>query len=211
MTNRRDVIKGGVAATTVFFGAGGAMAATAARAEGHAGAPPPGEPVHRINDVIFDSRFAPARVFGAAVESRGLPTHAFEGDVTAFWYRRLDPAWKKGPYTVAGMTGEGALFVLERLAWEKGMAVAFRARHVPNAKGGVDHRFEGVGRLISGAAQLDAGWAAAMAELVGQCPVTCGTTAVLSTTTDHREDWPGHEPLVSWIIAPGGRTAFPRT
>ena len=216
MTNRRDVIKGGVAATTALFGAGSAIAATGAKAgamAGERGQPPvPGELVHEIHDIIYDRQFGVAEAFAAAARNRGLAAHAIEGDVTWLWYNRLDAAWKEGPRTIAGMTGHGALFVLERLAWEKGMVVAFRGFHVPNAKGGIDHRFEGPGSLISRTAQLDDAWAEAMAELIVHCPVKRGAKALLSTSTGGTMDWPfKDEGLVSWIIAPTGRTAFPRT
>lgn len=212
MTNRRDVIKGGVAATTAFFGAGSAIASTGVKTASKSGQPAAGVPLHRVSDIIYDQRFPQAQTFASAAQDHGVTTHAIEGDVTSLWYHTLDAAWKEGPQTIAGMTGHGVLFVLERLAWEKGMTVAFRAQHEPNAKGGTDHRFEGPGSLISRAAQMDEDWPRAMAELVSVCPVKRGVRALLSTTTpDMGGEGATNETLVSWIIVPTGRIQFPRT
>jgi hypothetical protein len=41
----------------------------------------------------------------------------------------LRAAWTKQPVAIAGLTAHGPLFCLERLAWDHGMRVVFRAEH----------------------------------------------------------------------------------
>jgi hypothetical protein len=53
--------------------------------------------------------------------------HGFDGDITNIWYHDLQPRWQKAPAAIAGLTAHGALFCLERLAWDVGMRVVARA------------------------------------------------------------------------------------
>ena len=53
------------------------------------------------------------------------------GDMTRFWYDDLYHRWRQAPVAIAGLTAHGALFCLERLAWEKRMRVVYRREHSP--------------------------------------------------------------------------------
>lgn len=90
--------------------------------------------------VIIDSRHAPAGDFGARAAVQGIPVRAIEGDITHVWQTELRALWKTGPTAIAGLTERPALFLLERLAWDHGLRVAFEAEHRPHPGGHAAHR-----------------------------------------------------------------------
>src|SRR5690606_22514159 len=85
-----------------------------------------------LDAVIFDSRHAEARDFGARAGFLGAPLRAIEGDITALWQSELRSRWKSTPAAIAGLTERPALFLLERLAWDHGLRVVFEAEHESN-------------------------------------------------------------------------------
>lgn len=116
MIDRRSLLQGGLALSSLPLVAplslSGARTAHA-RALEHPG----------LYKVLFDQRFAASREFGRDAQIAGHPVHGFNGDITDVWYRDLNPRWKTGPAPIAGLTAHGALFCLERLAWDVGMRV----------------------------------------------------------------------------------------
>lgn len=110
MQSRRQVLKGAAVGLVLPVVGTSAIAAPAA-----AGSP--------IDLAMFDARFPEARLVGAALSRRGARTFGFDGDVTSFWYGRLDPQWRNADVGLAGVTTERALFVLEQLSWARGHRV----------------------------------------------------------------------------------------
>src|SRR5580658_2190210 len=79
--------------------------------------------------VVFDARFTVSVAFGSAARSIGMTTNSIHGDITDLWFHDLDARWGKSTVAVAGLTAQGAIFCLERLAWDHGMRVVFRGDH----------------------------------------------------------------------------------
>ena len=120
MINRRQVLQSGLAATSLPLVAGVSVVSLQSahfKALEHPA----------LYRVLFDQRFAASREFGREAHWRGLNAHAFNGDITHVWYHDLHPRWQHGPAAIAGFTAHGALFCLERLAWDVGMRVTHRA------------------------------------------------------------------------------------
>lgn len=88
----------------------------------------------RFYKVVFDHGFPASVQFGMEMERLGATVHGIRGDITDLWFRDLYYRWKQGPAAIAGMTAYGALFCLERLAWDSGMRVLSRTDH-PAADG----------------------------------------------------------------------------
>jgi hypothetical protein len=153
--------------------------------------------------VVYDTRFAAAAEFARRAAARGLAVHAMHGDMTRFWYDDLYHRWRSGPAAIAGLTARGALFCLEQLAWDQRMRVVFRAEHSV-AEACVAHRFEGPAALVTAAAEAASGpaWAAAMADVVVQCPRARLERATASAMTTPMSTAPLAEPLFSWVISP---------
>ena len=103
--HRRDVLKAsGAGALTVAWPRAGYAAAAA-------------------GGFVVDTRFRAAE---AAHAPLGAWRQEIDGDVTALWVDRLDRAWRRPGPALAGITGEDALFVLERLAWDRQRRVVLR-------------------------------------------------------------------------------------
>lgn len=193
MTSRREFLKAGLAASAWPI---------AARAD--IAAPQPAVAAISIYKVLYDTRFPASVEFARRAAGRGLAVHAMAGDMTRFWYDDLYHRWRKEPAAIAGLTAEGALFCLERLAWELGMRVVYRGEHTPGAGACVAHRFEGPAQWLpaAAAATTDAAWAAALADVVVECPRGRVQRHAAHSLTARAAAAPSSEVLFSWVIAP---------
>ena len=192
MTSRREFLKVGLAASALPVAARAAFAADPAAAT---------VPLYKV---LYDTRFAASVAFARRAAARGLVVHAMAGDMTRFWYDDLYHRWQKGPAAIAGLTAHGALFCLERLAWDQRMRVVFRGEHSLAADGCVAHRFDGPATLLptAAAAAADVAWAAALADVVAECPRDRGVHGSASALTAGAGTLPAGEKLFSWVIAP---------
>jgi len=115
MASRRDFMKAAGLAAAAPVSATAKAAAAAA-------------PVN-VQQAVYDDRFAAARAFAAEAQRRGWAVKAIQGDVTDLWFHELDQAWRKSPTPLAGLTRDNSLWVLERLAWDRGLRVVSRRDH----------------------------------------------------------------------------------
>ena len=196
MKSRREFLQIGVAALALPISARGAFASSALLGE------PAATPLYKV---VFDERFAASVAFSREVGALGAATHGIKGDITDLWFHDLYARWKQGPAAIAGLTGHGAIFCLERLAWDQGMRVVFRGEHKHLSGGQIEHALSGPESMVRRAARVDASgteWASLMANVVTRCPA--GRAEVFQTTvsapaTRHATD---SEDLISWVIAP---------
>jgi hypothetical protein len=193
MTSRREFLQIGVAASALPWAAYAAAATPSVSADAL--------PLYKV---VYDARFSSSIEFARRASAQGHAVHAIDGDMTRFWYDDLYHRWRRGPAAIAGLTARGALFCLEQLAWDQRMRVVFRAEHSVGDDGCVAHRFDGTTALMSAAvdAASGPGWAAAMADIVGRCPLARPERATASALTKHASTSPVGEPLFSWVIAP---------
>jgi hypothetical protein len=158
-----------------------------------------------LDALVIDSRHAEARAFGARAGQWGAPLRTIEGDITDLWAGELDARWQSNPATVAGLTERPALFLLERLAWDRGLRVVFEAEHRPTGGGRVHKvvRSANAG-LESELGAAGSGWPSVLADqlLTGSRLATRNFRPSGAAMAD-RHDEPMK--LYSWIIAP--RTA----
>jgi len=164
-----------------------------------------------LDKVLFDSRFAAARAFGAAAARAGFATAALQGDVTASWRHDLGPHWAAGGGPIGGLTTADSLFCLEQMAKDHWLRVVVRVDHRCTPGGGLDHRVSGSGPTVTRVcAALTCGTSA------GSCGWPGGLLRALSarmpsknqprlTRTVHTQDQAEFPPtgadLVSWVIA----------
>jgi hypothetical protein len=195
MVNRREILQGGIAVTSLPL-----VANVAWGAAPEAPAPLP------LYKVIYDDRFADSRSFADEARRLGAPIHAIQGDVTSLWYDDLYVRWRSGAAAIAGLTAHGALFCLERLAWDAGMRVVFRADHKPTADGSFHHSLQGPTQMVRAASALrDAGtdWSCRIANVVIGCPADVSKKkqrAVYAAASAAVDD--DGQALISWVIAP---------
>lgn len=193
MTSRREFLKVGLVASALPVSAHADLIGDEA--------PLAAVPLYKV---LYDTRFPASVAFARRAAARGLVVQAMSGDMTGFWYDDLYHRWQHGPAAIAGLTAHGALFCLERLAWEQRMRVVFRGEHLAAADGCVAHRFEGPASLMSTAvrATADAAWADGLADVVASCPAGRPARDRAGTVTASARTPPAAEPLFSWVIAP---------
>jgi hypothetical protein len=195
MTNRREFLRIGIAASALPFATHAVRAADLVPAD-HM-------PLYKA---LYDLRFADSIAFARRVESLGVAVHAIEGDMTRVWYDDLYHRWRSGPAAIAGLTAHGPLFCLERLAWDHGMRVVFRAEHKFSSAACVAHELTGPLVMLDEASSLDTSetWAARIADVVTRCPrgrAEIGSTALSQGQPAGRAE----DSLYSWVIAPAIR------
>ena len=194
MTSRREFLKVGLTASALLpVGARASFVGVETRAS-----------VLPLYKVLYDSRFAASVAFARRAAARGIAVHAMTGDMTPFWYDDLYHRWRKEPVAIAGLTAHGALFCLERLAWEQRMRVVYRGEHAAAAGGCIAHRFEGPAQLAAAAvaATVDDGWASALADVVAECPRGRQEAGIAHSSTMRADATAPPSPLFSWVIAP---------
>jgi hypothetical protein len=118
VTNRRQFIEGSAALAAATLAAGNAAIA------GMPERSPADE--YRPERFVFDRRFAASVDAAELASQQGVRLAETSGDVTRLWYEEFDPAWKRAPMTLAGVTTGSALFVLETLARDRSMRVVER-------------------------------------------------------------------------------------
>jgi hypothetical protein len=194
MTNRRELLQIGIAATALPLATRAAGAARLGLGESTLDLP--------LYKALYDVRFPESVAFARRIERYGIRAQAFEGDMTRWWYDELYHVWRNRPAAIAGLTAHGPLFCLERLAWDHGMRVVFRAEH-RFAAARIDHEIAGPAAMLQRAAQLDSDrpWAACIADAVAHCP-SGRAEIVHARGSSARPDTVAGDPLYSWVIAP---------
>ena len=118
---------------------------------------------------IYDDRYAEGRRFAEVVAAQGVPTRALDdGDITRFWYDELETLWQREAVAIAGFTQYGPMFVVERLALERGLELVLRVEHCSKSDGTLQHAFTGPQEtlaLAAGFETLHADWPGLIAAL----------------------------------------------
>lgn len=81
---------------------------------------------------LYDQHFIQAREAAGTIAGCGIATAGFEGDLLHVWNSQLKPLWREGPATVAGLSNGNALFLLQTLAADHRLKLAWR-RQLPRA------------------------------------------------------------------------------
>jgi hypothetical protein len=160
-----------------------------------------------IHGVVIEDELAASRTLGRHLAIRGASGVSIrEGDITAAWRETIQPLWRQGPATIAGLTSPSTLFCLEQLAWQHGLRVAFHAEHIVHADGITEHHVQRGGliaeRVSSALTNVGPNWptrlALAMAshDAPSRAQRFGPSMAALEPTLPD-----GAQLLTSWIIA----------
>jgi hypothetical protein len=159
MPNRREFLQTGAAVSAI---AANGVIVCGAEAVGT-------QPPVAVARAIYDDRYVEGRRFAAVASAHGVATRALDyGDVTAFWYEELEAVLRRGASAVAGFTQFGPMFVVERLAAERGMRLALRVEHRGAADGTLTHAFSAPRETLELAQRFEglrADWPGLMATL----------------------------------------------
>jgi hypothetical protein len=159
-----------------------------------------------IDQVIVDESFAASVEVAALAQQQQLSVSTIHGDVTAVWYHGLAPRWRDGPMTIAGLTSAGTLFVLERLAWEAGLRVVYRAEHWQIDERTMRHEVTGPIAMRSRGQRLPSApgaWSRAAAAVLLSGEHAAERFAAETTRPFLNNPGPATElEGISWVIAP---------
>lgn len=200
MASRREFLQIGVAAFALPISARAGVKRTTGAIAGES-APAP------LYKVIYDERHASSRAFADEIRKLGALVYAIKGDITDLWFHDLDARWKKEPLAIAGLTEHGPLFCLERLSWDHGMRVVYRADHTYRPDGYMEHELSGSERMLREAVDLSLSgpdWSSRAAALLMRCPASRAQASKLTVVTPAARQAGDPEHLVSWVIAPVG-------
>jgi hypothetical protein len=200
MASRREFLQIGVAALALPISARTGLTPAVS---GHANQSVP-TPLYKV---VFDQRFLSSRAFAGEVKRLGAPVFGIKGDITDLWFHDLDARWKREPIGIAGLTEHGPLFCLERLAWDHGMRVVYRADHTYRSDGYMEHELTGSEQMLREAVDLSssgANWSSRMASLLTRCPANPAQASKMTVVTPTARPADDPEHLVSWVIAPVG-------
>jgi hypothetical protein len=201
MTSRREFLQIGIAASSLPLASQVARAASIGEfAQSRAPVP--------LYKVVYDSRFPATVAFGDRARALGADVHAIDGDMTRLWFDDIYHRWAQSPVAIAGLTAHGPLFCFERLAWDQGLRVVFRAEHGPDAEGVLRNVVSGPRSMLDLArAALDRNdWSAAMADVVTRCPSGKAEIDSFEVAARHASAALATESLYSWVIAPAARS-----
>jgi len=156
-----------------------------------------------------DSMHAVLVHVGTDLKVQGAPLRVIcDADITELWLREIQPAWKRRPVALAGLTGSSTLFCLEQLAWAHGMRVAFHAEHVILPSRETQHRVHWRDpslTAIDERALADAGedWSSRIADVFASYDRGLPITAAGPSCAGLEPPIPrGASLLTSWINAP---------
>lgn len=193
MTNRREFLRTGATISALPMMGGSAMAAQRSPATLRP---------HALHCFVFDGGFADARAVAAHAD-HGAALHAIDGDVTELWYDVLDQPLKDTPRAIAGITTGEALFVLERLGWDRGLKVTYRGVHGLPKGGQVAHELTGPAGLIHASLQDPAApWTQMAGRMASHALVGPATPAELTLTTADTSAGARDRVLYSWSMEP---------
>jgi hypothetical protein len=197
MANRREVLQVGLAISVApLFDAAALLF-------------PGALPVDRLDSsslvdgIVLDNRFIES-VEAAHSTPRGLALYEVDGDVTDLWYRCLDARWRDRPGALAGITGEDVLFVLENLASDRRLGMAYRGYHAPPREGTVRHTLSGPATFVDGVAAaigID-GWSHFVGIGLAGWSSRRELAKTVTVRTTERGPSERRASLMSWVVVP---------
>ena len=158
--DRREVLKLGGAASIALLAPAGTAPVTAV---------PRGTASSTI--VLADRRYAESVIFAASLERHGARVIELASDRARTWSDAVEPLLPAGLRSLAGLTLESDLFVLERLAAQSGARKCYVGMHDWRCREGSAHRLSATIDLDPIATALVTGkerWAESLGEALGQ-------------------------------------------
>src|ERR1700683_3878646 len=157
-----------------------------------------------VDGLVFDNRFSESIEVSRSAARRGAKLHEIDGDVTALWYGHLDFHWRAHPGALAGITGPDALFVLENLAWDRRLRVAYRGIHSPPSGDFATHRLSGPPSLVEPMSPLwpYQSWTETLGRTLALWPGRSEAAKSIDVKPLDKNTSGRAANLISWVIVP---------
>jgi hypothetical protein len=189
--DRREVLKLGGAASIALLAPAGTAPVAAVRSEAASSM-----------IVLADQRYAESMIFAAGVERHGAKVIAFASDRARTWFDAVEPLLPLGLRSLAGLTLESDLFVIERLAECSGARRCYVGLHDWRCREGSAHRLSAtidLDRIATALVTDKERWAESLGEALGQMKMESRTERRLALNCPTAV---GRGPrfFVSWLI-----------
>ena len=189
--NRRNVLKLGGAASIALLAPAGTAPVAALRS---------GAASSTI--ILADRRYAESAIFAASLGRQGARVIELASDRARTWFDAVEPLLPAGLRSLAGLTLESDLFVLERLAAQSGARKCYVGMHDWRCGQGSAHRLSATIDLDPIATALVIGkerWPERLGEALGQMKMESRTERRLALNCP-RPAARGPRFFVSWLI-----------
>ncbi|QKF81043.1 hypothetical protein [Halarcobacter ebronensis] len=88
-----------------------------------------------LDYVIYDKGVKRSEEFAKKMAALGTKTYEINGDISNLWSEVIRPTWGiKNDTAIAGLTTYETLFVLQKVAFDRGMVLYFNAEHKIDGK-----------------------------------------------------------------------------
>ena len=152
--------------------------------------------------VIVDEYSLEAQAFGREMSALGNDIYSAGNDVTDLWSKVLVPQWAKESKAIAGLTTMSTFVILEQMARDAWMAVAYKGIHDVNESGAFVHSLHGPDSMVKQASTLleSRTWTNSVAQAISATPMSPlkqakASNNIVTTGTLSNQ-------LVSWVISP---------
>lgn len=158
-----------------------------------------------VDVVVFNERYADARLFASTLSEYAGAVLPMDGDVGLLWYQKLRAQISARACRVAGMGTHTDLLVLQTLARDAGLRVRYRGEHDCRGALTLTHRMAagaGSPQLASVMAAAGCSWPAELARALSEDAGDRWTNEnplLACTNAQRSDDHPGL--LVSWVLA----------
>ncbi len=158
-------------------------------------------------DVMAESGlFGSAELISAARENA---RHARVIDIdNTILIKQLSEAWTNNPRPLFGMTRSDVAVLVEALARDYGMAVAYRGWHDHRASGSIHHVLYGNAEVIAVLrrefASVGDGFGRVLGRQVAELATFGARPVSMNFEVDAKHVHPGRARFVSWAVAPAG-------
>ena len=190
--DRREVLKLGGAASIALLAPAGTAPLAAALSR-----------TASSTIVLADHRYAESGIFAASLERQGARVIELASDRARTWFDAVEPLLLPlGLRSLAGLTLESDLFVLERLAAQSGARKCYVGMHDWRCREGSAHRLSATIDLDPIATALVTGkerWPQSLGEALGQTEMESRTERRLALNCPMRAAR-GPRFFVSWLI-----------
>ena len=93
--------------------------------------------------VLADPRYSESLIFAGGLERQGAKVVTLASDLAGTWFNGIAPQLPRGLQSLAGLTLELDLFILERLAESSGARTCYAGAHDWRCRSGVGHTLSG--------------------------------------------------------------------
>ncbi|MFV0481188.1 MAG: hypothetical protein ACK5LP_04315 [Campylobacteraceae bacterium] len=157
-------------------------------------------------DLIYDKNFTSSLDFVNILKGKTESIHEIAGDINTSLYNSLNDGFTKNKTTLIGIGSAESLFILEKIANDKGMRVIFKSSHELLKDGTILHSFDASYPVLRTLTKefsnsKDSDWVKILADVLQTIP-NQKIGSMDSFTSISKDKYELNKPIHTWVIAP---------